>query len=592
MTIKLLAPRDLTIGGRTVTYPAGAIVTLDSATETGLVGTKEATTDLTGGITYTPPVPSGQPRDLQVLTSSDGVVALINPATGDTLTSPCPIIFQGRKDTDTVFTGLTIAPWVVTDYCDLTAVRGYCAVSQAAKVMEVVVYNEKMAKVASSGQIEIPAVGIFEIAIPKTRLAPGTYYAGIMTNATTASFGTVSNVKGFLRTSLVPPSLANISTLVPTRVVPALEPICGDLPMPDSIGPLLDSPINVLGGDSTVGVWGYNTATGKLCKSTDGLAFTDLMLPPTVPGGYVIDLIVSGTKLYVLSSRMTCFVSSDLSASATWSDITPPKATAPGVGLLHSVAQARPYCITVWQDYFWLGEYTTTPTGEVKDDPFDPSGPRLLKYGPLSGTPAWSLGKQFDQARHLHGLVNAASTIMFVICGDNNINGVTYGDGSALGYWRVTSSDISVFTKWSLNNGLYPVDAIYVSGYSTSAEMPDGLYGSADQNGSHVNFCKISGNAGGFVINKQCFTPSGGGSETARGLVLEGATKNIYYHTAETTLPNTPAIYVTPPPGIRPFKLYSVPDIKLDARAVVAYGRVFHYNYHHDVVRFPHQRGL
>jgi len=73
MTIKLLTPRDLTIGGRTVTYPAGALVTLDAATETGLIDSKEATATLTDGITYTPPVPSGQPVPLTVIPSAQGV---------------------------------------------------------------------------------------------------------------------------------------------------------------------------------------------------------------------------------------------------------------------------------------------------------------------------------------------------------------------------------------------------------------------------------------------------------------------------------------------------------------------------------------
>lgn len=79
MTIKLLTPRDLTIGGRTVTYPAGALVTLDAATETGLINSKEATATLTGGITYTPPVPSGQPVPLMVIPSAQGIG---NPGAG------------------------------------------------------------------------------------------------------------------------------------------------------------------------------------------------------------------------------------------------------------------------------------------------------------------------------------------------------------------------------------------------------------------------------------------------------------------------------------------------------------------------------
>lgn len=516
-------------------------------------------------------------------TNLTGGIELIGP-TG-TITDPRPIEFFGRKDADTAFTGLVIAPWVVNAPCDLTAVRGFVGTTQAGSKMEVVIYSERMTKVASTGEVEIPIAGIFELAVPKTRLPAGNYWCGIMTNATTATFGTVSNVKGFLRTNLLPPSLGSISVLSPTRTVPAIEPICGDLPAVNSLGVLVDSSYQVIGGDGTVGVWATNANNNKLAKSTDGIAFVDLMDLPSMPFGYAIDLLIHGGKAYILNSRMKIFVSSDLTASATWTDISCPVSA----GLLHSVAQARPYNICIWQDYLWLGEYTTSDTGETINDPTDPSGPRILKYGPLSGTPSWSLGYQFTGVRHVHGLLSGVSTIMFAIVGDNNINGQIYGDGTGLGYWRVTNSNIANFVKWNANNGLYSVDAVYLSGFSTSAELPDGLYGSSDQAGCHIQFCKLSGNAGQFVTSRQCFTPTGRGAETARGLVVEGSTKNIYYHTTET---DTPAIFVTPPPGIRPYKLYDLPVIRLDARAVVAYNRVFHYNYHHPVVRFPWQTGV
>lgn len=48
MTIKLLTPRGA--------IPINAIITLDAATETSLVGEKVATTDLTGGFVWTGPV--------------------------------------------------------------------------------------------------------------------------------------------------------------------------------------------------------------------------------------------------------------------------------------------------------------------------------------------------------------------------------------------------------------------------------------------------------------------------------------------------------------------------------------------------------
>lgn len=73
MTIKLLTPRDLNVGGRYVTHPVGSLVTLSAATEAGLIASKEATSDLTGGVVYVPPVPSGQPVGVEAIPSSTGI---------------------------------------------------------------------------------------------------------------------------------------------------------------------------------------------------------------------------------------------------------------------------------------------------------------------------------------------------------------------------------------------------------------------------------------------------------------------------------------------------------------------------------------
>lgn len=66
MTVKLLTPRG--------DYPAGALYTNTAATEAALVAAKEATTDLTGGISWPPP---GQPQVVPVTATRD-------PATGVT----------------------------------------------------------------------------------------------------------------------------------------------------------------------------------------------------------------------------------------------------------------------------------------------------------------------------------------------------------------------------------------------------------------------------------------------------------------------------------------------------------------------------
>lgn len=50
MTIRLLCARE----AYGVLYPANSIVTLDSATESGLIAAKEASSSLTGGYVFTP----------------------------------------------------------------------------------------------------------------------------------------------------------------------------------------------------------------------------------------------------------------------------------------------------------------------------------------------------------------------------------------------------------------------------------------------------------------------------------------------------------------------------------------------------------
>lgn len=79
MTIKLLTPR--VING--VAHPVGAIVTLDAGTESGLIATKEASSDLTGGAIYTPPAaPESYDEARTGGVAGELVVARTNPLTG------------------------------------------------------------------------------------------------------------------------------------------------------------------------------------------------------------------------------------------------------------------------------------------------------------------------------------------------------------------------------------------------------------------------------------------------------------------------------------------------------------------------------
>jgi hypothetical protein len=72
MTIRLLCATGV--------YPVNAIVTLDAGTEAGLVATKQASTNLTGGVAYVPPVQQNQYFQTRLVTDSSGnVLGLLGP---------------------------------------------------------------------------------------------------------------------------------------------------------------------------------------------------------------------------------------------------------------------------------------------------------------------------------------------------------------------------------------------------------------------------------------------------------------------------------------------------------------------------------
>jgi hypothetical protein len=81
MTVRLLCAYDK--------YPANAIVTLDANTEAGLVASKVADTNLTGGVTYVAPQPPLTITASRSLNASDsGAVLRCNSASAITLTIP------------------------------------------------------------------------------------------------------------------------------------------------------------------------------------------------------------------------------------------------------------------------------------------------------------------------------------------------------------------------------------------------------------------------------------------------------------------------------------------------------------------------
>jgi len=493
-------------------------------------------------------------------------------------------VSTGKRDVDSTLAATILSPFTVSVPTKLNRVAGYVGTTQATKLMEIAIVDESRNVLATTGKREVPLAGPFEFAHPEIVLVPGRYFYVTSCNGTTATFGHTYAYGGYTAT-LALPITSSLVGVVPAVSYPALVGLPAGLPTP--VG-FVDSStgIRVYGVDPATGyLWGVNPANQKLCySSTAGASFVDAMPRPSFTTAGVADITFSGTKAYVLGQDATLAVSSDLSASATWTDISCPTT----VGLRHSVAVARPYGLCIWQDYLWQGEYTSTV--QTASDPTDPSGPRILKYGPLSGSPAWSMHKEFSTGKHVHsfwtGSAGAAS--MYVTVGDN-----TGAYGVDVGVWRISPDSTGSFSKWTSQASPYnqynAVDFIFSSG---TVGIPDGLYLCGDYptsttpKPSHVMHSKISGTPGSFNLEDQIFNETGISGETSRSIVQDISTRNIYWITQETT---DPAVWCSPPPYTQAVRLGSISSSLYPTRAFVSGGYLHIFDKRWTVAKFPWQ---
>lgn len=493
-------------------------------------------------------------------------------------------VTTGPRDADTALAATVLAPFYVPVMTTLNRVAGNVGTTQAAKLVEIAIMDESRNVLATTGKREVPLAGPFEFAHPEVTLPAGRYFYAMSCNGTTATFGYTAAYGGYTATLSLPLSSA-LAGIVPAGAFPALRGLPAGLPTPSGF---VDSSTGkrVYGVDPVTGyLWGVNPANQKLCYSSDaGATFTDVMPRPSFTAAGVADITFSGTKAYVLGQDATLAVSSDLTSGATWTDISCPTT----VGLRHSVAVARPYGFFIWQDYLWQGEYTSSV--QTASDPTDPSGPRILRYGPLSGSPAWAMHKEFSTAKHIHSFWagSAAAASMYVTVGDN-----TGAYGTDVGIWRISPDAAGSWTKWNSQSAPFnvynAVDFIFSSG---TVGVPDGLYLAGDfptsntPKPSHVMHCKISGTAGSFNLEDQIFNETGISGETSRSIVQDVTTRNIYWITQETT---DPAIWCSPPPYTQAVRLGALPPGFYPTRAFVASGYLHIFDKRWSVAKFPWQ---
>lgn len=494
------------------------------------------------------------------------------------------VVSTGKRDVDTALAATVLAPFTVAVPTRLNRVSGYVGTTQAAKLVEIAILDEARNILATTGKREVPLAGPFEFAHPEVTLPAGRYFYAMSCNGTTATFGYTYAYGGWTAT-LSLPIVSGLAGIAPAATYPALTGLPAGLPAPTGFVDYSTGK-RVYGVDPATGyLWGVNPANQKLCYSMDaGATFTDVMPRPSFTSAGVADITFSGTKAYVLGQDATLAVSSDLTAGATWTDISCPTTT----GLRHSVAVARPYGFFIWQDYLWQGEYTSSV--QTSADPTDPSGPRILRYGPLSGSPSWTMNKEFSTAKHVHSFlaVSAGASSMYVTVGDN-----TGGYGTDVGIWRISPDGAGSWSKWNSQSAPFniynAVDFIVSSG---TPGVPDGLYLAGDfptsttPKPSHVMHCKISGSAGSFNLEDQVFNETGIAGETSRSIVQDVSTRNIYWITQETT---DPSVWCSPPPYTQAVRLGPLPSGFYPTRAFVASGYLHIFNRRWSVAKFPWQ---
>lgn len=508
------------------------------------------------------------------VTAEQSVTGGIGLSAGDIVIDPAPrSIRTAVRSADTAANATAlVVPFRVEAPAVVDRVSGTVAVKQAGALVEIGIYSAARQRIVTTERRECPEVGTFEFAIPRTQLQQGDYFAVLYCNHATPTFGVETRPgRAFTATGALPLTSA-LSSLTPGKHAPALQLHFESDVSIAGFAEVSNGGIRVF-GNSGVQAWGMKS-NHMLCYTNDGgITWLDFVTRPSASTIY--DIQISGGKCYVLTANNEIFQSSNLTQSATWVDISPPVSA----GLRRSVAQSRPYGMAVVTDYVVWGEYSGAV--DLTADPSDPAPPRILKYGPLSGTPTWSLSKQFDTARHTHSFLVDYSNRLWVSVGDA-------GYGAEIGIWRTTDiTNNSSWQKWTSPtapfSNHYPVDFLY---FNPGVGCDDGLFMTSDRPGYHLLFTKAVGSPGAFNISPQAFPSVSLPGETVRSLTLDPATRNLYYITAET---EDPAVYVSPAPYVKSYRLGPIADLPFRTKGVITGNFFMIYDRRFTLAKFPWQ---
>ncbi|MFA5920150.1 MAG: hypothetical protein WC856_02515 [Methylococcaceae bacterium] len=485
------------------------------------------------------------------------------------------------RDGDIVINAVALAPLIVSETVTLNRVSGTVGVSQANKLIEIGIYDQTMTTLlVSTERREVPQAGGFEFAHPNVTLQPGKYFYAVSCTGDLASFGHSYKQGGFSASAALP-LVSPLTGIVPASSFPTLRGYSQDIPKPFNFDVMpANAGITVYGSNGTQ-PWGLNTVSNNLCYSTDnGATYINMMAPPTLGAATIVDILFSATKMYVLLSDTKIFESSNLTNTATWTAITCPVSA----GLKRAVATTKTYGVALFSDYLFWGEYADGVAGgdgDLQNDLADPGPPRILKYGPLSGTPAWTLSKQLTNARRVHSFfTNAAGTHLWASVGD-----ATYG--TDIGIWRLTYTATDNWTQWTSpvapNTSYYPVDLVEINpGLGCSS----GIYGSSSNSGKYLLFGKGSGKVGSVNIASQLPNKSALIPETAKSLVVNNSDKNMFFFSESAD----PFLHVSPAPYTQSRALASTSDMAFIGRSVVSGNYLINGGKRWKLPKFPWQQ--
>lgn len=491
-------------------------------------------------------------------------------------------IIAGIRTTDAAANSAALAvPFRVSGSVAVNRVSGTVAVKQSGALMEIAIYDAAKNRVTTTEQREVPEVGVFEFAMKSATLAAGDYIAVLYCNHATPTFGVESRYGAFSATGSMPLA-ATLAGVAVAKTAPALSFFAADEAEVVNFDGVLSTNIFVFGGSSTKawGIWALNNT--KFAYTTDGgsTVTSAMTKPPAAVGASTREILEYGGKLYVVYNNHQVFVSSDTTSAATWTEVTCPATT----GLRHSVAKVFPYGATIFNDYLFVGEYTYAPN-ETGTDPTDPSGPRILKYGPLSGAATWSKSGEFSGARHIHSFYSIDGVELLAVLGDA-------GWGNDIGLKQLVTGGLNptgTDTWTQLTKSTTPNTNHYACNVvkTANAAVAGGIYGSSDRPGIQLIYAKALGTPGAFNADAQIFQPSGYVStETQMSLTFDvSGTGNLIWFSQETT---DPAIYMSPRPYTQSYRVapFNGPFL---GRAIVQNGYVLIHGYRFKVPKMPWQ---